>query len=87
MGNGGTPERRQRQAQLIRRAATWVKFTGPSPQAGKERVACNPWCDGHWQQWRELSKLLNAEIRQAREPVSTCAATNTVERMLLEKLG
>jgi len=74
MVNGWTPERRKRQAELIRQWAPWAKSTGPKSQAGKERVARNSWRGGHRQQLRELSKMVNAEIRQARELVSTCTA-------------
>ena len=74
MVNGWTLERRKRQAELIRQWAPWTKSTGPKSQEGKVRVARNSWRGGHRQQLRELSKMVNQEIRQARELVSTCTA-------------
>ncbi len=71
MVNGWTPERRKRQAELIRQWAPWAKSTGPKSQEGKGRVARNSWRGGHRQQLRELSKMVNAEIRQARELVTS----------------
>lgn len=71
MVNGWTPERRKRQAELIRQWAPWAKSTGPKSQEGKERVARNSWRGGHRQQLRELVKMVNAQIRQAREMVAS----------------
>ena len=72
MGNGWTPERRQRQAELIRQWKPWAKSTGPRSLEGKERVSRNAWTGGHRAQLREMSKLVNAEIRASRELVSSC---------------
>lgn len=41
MTNGWTPERRGRQAQLIRQWRLWEKSTGPKSQEGKAKVARN----------------------------------------------
>ncbi len=71
MVNGWTLERRKRQAELIRQWAPWDKSTGPKTPEGKERVARNPWRGGHRQLLRELSKMVNQEIRQARELVTS----------------
>jgi len=71
MVNGWTPERRKRQAELIRQWAPWAKSTGPKSQEGKAAVARNSWRGGHRQQLRELSKMVNAEIRHARELVAS----------------
>ena len=70
MVNGWTPERRARQAQLIRLWKPWKQSTGPKSVEGKERVATNAWRGGHRAQLRELSKMVNTEIRQAREMVA-----------------
>ena len=70
--NGWTTERRQRQAELIRTWQPWVKSTGPRSLEGKERVAANAWRGGHRAQLRELTKMVNAECRQARELVAYC---------------
>jgi len=72
--NGWTLERRNRQAELIRQWAPWAKSTGPKSRAGKERVARNSWRGGHRQQLRALSKMVNAEIRQARDMIAGCTA-------------
>ena len=72
MGNGWTLERRQRQAELIRQWKPWAKSTGPRSSGGKERVSRNAWTGGHRQELRELTKLVNAEVRAARDLVSSC---------------
>lgn len=41
MSNGWTPERRARQAALIRASKPWEKSTGPKTEAGKAIVARN----------------------------------------------
>ena len=69
MVNGWSLERRARQAELIRQWKPWKQSTGPKSVEGKERVAANAWRGGHRVQLRELSKLVNAEIRKARELV------------------
>ena len=74
MVNGWTLERRKRQAELIREWKPWAKSTGPRSPEGRQRVSRNAWTGGHRQQLRELSKMVNAEIRQARELVTTCTA-------------
>ena len=74
MTHGWTSARRKLQAERIRQWAPWAKSTGPKSQAGKERVARNPWRGGNRQQLRALTKMVNAEIREARELVSTCNA-------------
>lgn len=65
MVNVWTTERRKRQAELIRQWAPWAKSTGPKTRAGKERVARNAWRGGDRQKLRSLIKLVNQEIRQA----------------------
>ena len=41
MANGWTPERRKRQAELIRTWRPWEKSTGPVTAAGKRKAAKN----------------------------------------------
>ena len=74
MANGWTAERRKRQAELIRQWKPWAKSTGPVTEEGKARVARNLWRGGHRKQLRELAKMVNDEIRQARDLVSTCTS-------------
>lgn len=70
MANSWTPERRARQAEMIRTWRPWEQATGPKSVEGKERVARNAWRGGHRQKLRDLSSMVNAEIRQAREMVA-----------------
>ena len=72
MANGWTPERKARQAELIQRWKPWAESTGPKTAMGRQRVAQNAFKGGHWLQLRELSKLVNAECRQARELIASC---------------
>lgn len=72
MANGWTLERRARQAELIRQWKPWAKSTGPRSPEGRKRVSRNAWTGGHRAQLRELSKLVNAEVRASRELVSRC---------------
>ena len=71
MATTWTPERRAKQAELIRQWKPWAKSTGPKSTEGKQRVARNAWTGGNRAQLRELSKMVNAEIRQARELVAS----------------
>ena len=41
MAKGWTPERRARQAELIRTWRPWAKSTGPRTSAGKRKAAKN----------------------------------------------
>lgn len=72
MATTWTPERRARQAELIRQWMPWAKSTGPRSPEGRQRVGRNAWTGGHRAQLRELSKLVNAEVRASRELVSRC---------------
>ena len=71
MATTWTPERRARQAELIRTWQPWAKSTGPRTPEGRQRVSRNAWTGGHRAQLRELSKLVNAECRQARELIAS----------------
>ena len=46
MANGWSPERRARQAKLIRQWRPWEKSTGPRTQVGKEVVSRNAYKGG-----------------------------------------
>lgn len=70
--NGWTPERRQRQAEAIRRWKPWEQSTGPKTVEGKEQVSRNAWKGGHREKLRELIKLVNAEVRASRDLVAKC---------------
>ena len=67
MANGWTPERKARQAASIRTWKPWERSTGPRTPEGRAKVARNAWRGGYRQQLRELSRMVNAEIRAARD--------------------
>lgn len=66
MANPWTPERRAKQAILIRASRPWERSTGPRTAAGKERVAKNAYKGGRWLKLKELSKALNEALREQR---------------------
>lgn len=70
MSNGWTAERRARQAVLIRSWKPWERSSGPRTPEGKARAARNAWKGGTWLALRELRRLVNAEVREARKLVS-----------------
>jgi len=61
MANGWTPERRARQAELIRKWRPWEKSTGPKTEAGKAEVSRNAYKGGAWRLLRELSCALREQ--------------------------
>lgn len=77
MANGWTPERRQRQAELVRQWRPWAKSTGPRSLEGKERVSRNAWKGGHRSKLLELTKMVNKELRQARALGDSCRPIHT----------
>ena len=58
-----TPERRARQAELIRQWKPWEKSTGPRTPDGKAKAARNAWKGGHWRELRELRRALVLALR------------------------
>lgn len=58
MANGWTPERRKRQAQLIRTWKPWERSTGPKTPEGKQRSARRGFKGGQRQLLRELARTL-----------------------------
>lgn len=58
-----TPERRARQAELIRQWKPWEKSTGPRTPDGKAKAARNAWKGGHWRELRELRRVLVLALR------------------------
>ncbi|PRH81507.1 hypothetical protein C6N40_11865 [Arenimonas caeni] len=61
MANGWTPERRARQAELIRRWRPWEQSTGPRSDAGKARASRNGWKGGVRPALRELARILRGD--------------------------
>jgi len=64
MANGWTPERRARQAKLIRQWRPWEKSTGPKTKDGKAVVSRNADKGGTWRLLRELSRSLREQNRR-----------------------
>ena len=69
---GWTPERRKRQSEAIRRWKPWEQSTGPKSSEGKAAVSGNAYSGGHRAQLRELTKMVNEQVRQARGLVNRC---------------
>ena len=58
MANGWTPERRARQAELIRNWKPWARSTGPRTAVGKSRVSQNAFKGGMRETVRQVQRLL-----------------------------
>lgn len=67
MASSWTPERRARQAALIWTWRPWEQSTGPRTADGKASASRNAYKGGHWMMLRELSRMVNEEIRAARD--------------------
>ena len=72
MANGWTLERRSKHAEAIKRWKPWAQSTGPVTPEGKQQVSRNAWKGGHRARMRELTKMVNAEVRRARDLVTDC---------------
>jgi hypothetical protein len=64
MANGWTPERRARQAALIRNWKPWEQSTGPRSEEGKARASRNGDQGGEWRVERENLRALKAEVAE-----------------------
>ena len=67
MATPWTPERRQRQAEAIRRWRPWERSTGPTSAAGKAKVARNADKGSVRQQLRALNIELRHALAEMRE--------------------
>ena len=67
MVNGWTPERRARQAALIRTWRPWEQSTGPRTDEGKAKVARNAFKGGWRDKLRELARVLREQDSIRRE--------------------
>jgi len=72
MATTWTPERKAKQSAQIRTWKPWEQSSGPRTSEGKCRASRNAWTGGHWAMLRELSRLVNSEVRQARELIESC---------------
>jgi hypothetical protein len=66
MSNGWSPERRAKQALLIKTWRPWERSTGPRTADGKAVSARNAYRGGQWRSMRELRRLLIGLLRQHR---------------------
>jgi hypothetical protein len=80
MATSWTAERRARQAALISQWKPWGQSSGPRTAAGKCKSSRNAWKGGHWLALRELTRLVNAEIQEARESVDGISITISQEK-------
>ena len=67
MANGWTPERKARQAELIRQWRPWEKSTGPRTSAGKQVSSRNRERGG----LRELLRSIGRALRAQRKGLET----------------
>ena len=70
ISNGWTPERRARQAEMIRQWRPWEQSTGPVTAAGKAKAAANAKSSGvraARREVREVMALIREYDRQERE--------------------
>ena len=81
MASSWTPERRARQAALIRTWKPWQQATGPRTPDGKARASLNAYKGGHWLKLRELARMVNAEIGEARELVADCKRVGGIKSL------
>lgn len=73
MANGWTPERRARQAELIRAWQPWSQSTGPKTTAGKAQAARNAFKGGHRPAARALAKAVGELLRDQVEGLQRIA--------------
>lgn len=67
MANGWTPERRARQAELIRQWQPWKQSTGPKSWEGKATAARNAWKGGVRPLLRDLAREMREQDKARRE--------------------
>lgn len=67
MANGWTPERRARQAVLIRKWKPWKRSTGPRTAEGKARTARNGDKGGISQIERDMLRAIGQALKAQRE--------------------
>ena len=65
--NGWTPDRRARQAELIKQWQPWAKATGAKTAEGRARSSRNAYKGGHRQELRETMRQLNKLLKEQDE--------------------
>jgi hypothetical protein len=78
---GWSPERRAKQAELIRASKPWLKSTGPRTEEGKARSASNALKHGF------RSRAFIERIREERQLVRDAAETIALTKALLSALA
>jgi hypothetical protein len=73
MAKGWTPERRARQADLIRAWRPWEKSTGPRSAEGKARSAARGFKGGHRAKLRAMTQRLSVALREQRQALDELA--------------
>jgi len=71
MANGWTAARKAKQAAAIYRWRPWEHSTGPRTAEGKARVSRNGYKGGERQKLRELTRIVNAYLREQRSVVDS----------------
>lgn len=66
MATGWTPERRARQAELIRSWRPWERSTGPRTEQGKGRSKNNRYQGAERPQLREMMRVLRTALDEHR---------------------
>ena len=72
MANRWTPERRARQAALIRTLRPWEYSTGPRTAQGKARTARNGDKGGAWRVERDMLRALSRALKAQRQALTEC---------------
>ncbi len=70
MANGWTPERRARQAELIRSWRPWERSTGPRTAEGKARASRNRYRGGVRPELRRLARALREATDRLRDTLA-----------------
>lgn len=79
MANGWTPERKARQAELIRNWRPWERSTGPKTAAGKRAVSMNGYRGGVRERTRSLARLIRSALVDHRHALAQTEAREVAD--------